>query len=108
MLQNSVFPVMFGLVNGCTVLIHKSHFERVGLFDEKLITAQDVDMWFRVFRNRHIVYVKKPLVKYRFHAEQGSKKIAEFQQNCQDIQLQMMQKLSPREIESVFAVGLSF
>lgn len=101
-LQNGVFPVMFGLVNGCTVLIHKSHFERVGLFDEELITAQDVDMWFRIFRNRHVVYVDKPLIKYRFHDEQGSKTIEAFQTNCQDIQLEMIESLEEREIEILF------
>ena len=99
---NGVFPVLFGLVNGCMVLIHKSHFERVGLFDEKLLTAQDVDMWFRIFRNQKIVYVEEPLIKYRFHEAQGSKIIKEFQSNCQEIQMDMIGRLEAKEVNSIF------
>jgi glycosyltransferase involved in cell wall biosynthesis len=99
---NGVFPVLFGLVNGCTVLIHKSHFERVGLFDEKLLTAQDVDMWFRIFRNQKLVYVEEPLIKYRFHEAQGSKVIKEFQSNCQEIQMDMIGRLEQEEINNLF------
>lgn len=106
--QNGVFPVLFGLVNGCTVLIHKSHFERVGMFDEKLLTAQDVDMWFRIFRNQKIVYVEEPLIQYRCHSGQGSKVIKEFHSNCQEIQMSMIERLDESEINKIFGGTYKF
>lgn len=100
--QNEILPVLFGLINGCTMLIHKSHFDRVGLFDERLMTAQDYDMWFRIFRNQEVIYIEKPLIMYRFHEQQGSNTISEFSQNCQDIQLKMIQQVTEGEIENIF------
>ncbi|HEY5997358.1 MAG TPA: glycosyltransferase, partial [Candidatus Deferrimicrobiaceae bacterium] len=35
-------------VNGCTVMAPKRLLERAGLFDERLRTTQDVDLWFRM------------------------------------------------------------
>lgn len=106
--QKGIFPVLFGLINGCTVLIHKSHFERVGRFDEKLLTAQDVDMWFRIFRNQQVVYVEEPLIQYRFHEAQGSKVIKEFRSNCQEIQMSMIERLDKREIDEIFGGAYKF
>lgn len=100
--QNEILPVLFGLINGCTVLLHKSHFERVGLFDETLLTAQDYEMWFRIFRRRKAIYINSPLIKYRSHAAQGSITISEFSQNCQDIQLKMIKQITKEEIEVIF------
>ncbi|MBQ3544727.1 MAG: glycosyltransferase [Lachnospiraceae bacterium] len=97
-----VFPVLFGLVNGCTVLIHRSHFERVGLFKEELITSQDYDMWFRIFRGQKLVYVEEPLIAYRSHEKQGSNTIKEFKANCEEIQLDMIEKLTQDELERIF------
>lgn len=100
--QNEVLPVLFGLINGCTTLLHKNHFERVGLFDETLLTAQDYDMWFRIFRKRKAIYIERPLIKYRIHAGQGSTTISEFDQNCQDLQLKMIRQVTKEEIETIF------
>lgn len=106
--QNGIFPVLFGLVNGCTVLIHKSHFERVGMFNEQLLTAQDVDMWFRIFRDQQVVYVEEPLIQYRFHEAQGSKVVKEFEANCQEIQMSMIDRLDEREIDEIFGGAYKF
>lgn len=101
-MEQGIFPVLFGLVNGCTVLIHKSHFERVGMFEESLETAQDVDMWFRIFRNQQVVYVKDPLIMYRYHEQQGSNTILAFHDNCQSIYKKMVESLSEKEIKCIF------
>ena len=79
-LENSIFPVLYGLVNGCSLLIHRSHFERVGLFDEALRTVQDYDLWFRMFRDEELVFVPYPLIYSRCHTEQGTYTIPIFHQ----------------------------
>ena len=62
--------------HGCSCLIHKSAFEVVGNFDEKLRLLNDLDMWFRLYAADYKVhYIPEPLVKGRMHAKQVSKSI---------------------------------
>ncbi len=35
-------------INGISIAIHKSVFENIGYFDEKLLQGQDFDMWLRI------------------------------------------------------------
>lgn len=71
-LENSVYPVIKGCVNGCACLIRKSHFKRVGMFDESLKITQDNEMWFRVFRNQKVKFIQEILSSKRYHQEQDS------------------------------------
>lgn len=60
--------------HGCGCLIHKSAFEDVGLFDEKLRLVNDIDMWFRLYTGGYILhYIPEILVKGRVHAKQVSR-----------------------------------
>ena len=68
-----LFPVFHGLLNGCTMLIHKSHFDRIGMFDVALPTTQDYDLWFRMLRGQSVVFQEGTYVKSRCHDKQGSK-----------------------------------
>lgn len=57
--------------HGCSCLIHKTVFEKVGLFDEKLRYLNDVEMWFRLYAAGYkLLFVPKLLVKGRLHAQQ--------------------------------------
>jgi glycosyltransferase involved in cell wall biosynthesis/GT2 family glycosyltransferase len=72
-LQKSLFPFFHMCLNGCTMLIHRSHFDRVGKFNPELPTTQDYDLWFRMFRNADIYYDKKICFQSRSHSEQDSR-----------------------------------
>lgn len=62
--------------HGCSCLIHKSVFEKIGYFDEALRLLNDVDFWFRIYSAGYkIHYVPEVLVKGRVHAKQVSKSI---------------------------------
>lgn len=62
--------------NGCGCLIHKSVFERIGLFDEGLRLLNDVDLWYRIYTAGYrIHYLPKVLVYWRIHGKQVSKTI---------------------------------
>ena len=106
--EKSLFPVLFNLINGCTVLIHKSLFDENGLFDENFDTSQDYDMWFRLLRNEDPVYIEKSLVITRMHSKQGSKTINAFSDNCQRLQIDMIKKLAERQIDEVFGGAYKF
>ncbi len=59
-------------IGGCTTLIPKSCFDAVGMFDERLRTTQDYDMWFRMaLHGYRFIRVPEALVQSRVHPEQG-------------------------------------
>jgi len=52
------------------ILIKKSLFNKIGLFDERLKILEDWDLWLRIAsHNLAIGYLKEPLFVYRRHAE---------------------------------------
>jgi glycosyltransferase involved in cell wall biosynthesis len=77
-LSTPLFPVMFQLIHGCALLIHRSHFDRVGLFDEAQRNTQDYDMWFRVFRGASIRHCPHSEMISRLHPQAGNQTIPEF------------------------------
>lgn len=81
-------------VNGCSLLFNKSHFERVGLFDEENTTAQDMDMWLRMFRGQKLAFCEEELVMSRRHPEQGNKTIKEFGDNSLNFLRKLFDELS--------------
>lgn len=101
-LRNAMFLIMRGGVNGCALLIHKSHFERVGLFDPSLPTTQDYDLWFRMFRGQNVCYMESSNVLSRSHEEQGSKRqISEHLEECDKLWIGMMNALTQEEKEEM-------
>jgi glycosyltransferase involved in cell wall biosynthesis len=51
-----------------TVLMRRSCFKAVKGFDERLLNAQDYDLWLRLTMNKYkFKYICKPLAKYRRH-----------------------------------------
>ncbi len=52
-------------VGGCSIpIISKQCFDNIGLFDESLPSAQDLDMWLRISKYYDIRYVNEKLVHY--------------------------------------------
>lgn len=59
--------------HGCSCLIHKSAFEKVGMFDEKLRLLNDVDLWYRLYTcGFKVHYLPDTLVMGRVHSKQIS------------------------------------
>jgi len=75
-LTHGNFAPVFLCIHGCSILIHKSHFERVGIYDEKLIATQDSVFLFHVMRGQKSVFVNEPLFVGRIHKEQGSQTLS--------------------------------
>ena len=64
------------ILHGCTLLIPKAAFARIGRFDTRLRTTQDYDLWFRLAKEFKFVHLGECLVKSRLHPNQGSKIMA--------------------------------
>jgi glycosyltransferase involved in cell wall biosynthesis len=54
-------------ITASSVMVRKSCFEKVGLFDTELHYAEDWDMWLRLAYFYNFGYVDIPLVQYRLH-----------------------------------------
>lgn len=57
-------------INGITMCAHRSVFERVGGFDERLRYAQDYDLWLRVLVTGAAVHIPDRTAITRLHARQ--------------------------------------
>lgn len=68
----SLYPVLKGLIYGCTLLIPKKCFIENGYFDPALRTSQDYDLWFKFFQKYPIRFQKDYLLLSRRHSEQGT------------------------------------
>jgi glycosyltransferase involved in cell wall biosynthesis/GT2 family glycosyltransferase len=98
-LNKPLFAFFHLALNGCAMLIHKSHFDKVGLFNEDLPTTQDYDLWFRILRGSNILYNKDILVKSRSHSEQGSKALIGIHvEECNRFWLKVFSSLTEKEI----------
>lgn len=97
-LNISLLPLLRGLIHGCSLLIPVKYFHEVGLFNEKLPTTQDYDLWFKIFRVSSIHFDKDILVKSRFHSEQGSKKVSNHNEECNILWSSFLQNLTEDEM----------
>lgn len=71
-LNRPLYPLLRGTLHGCCMMIHRSHFEKYGLFDTKLRCTQDYDLFFRILKSEQVKYIDEPLTRVRFHAERGT------------------------------------
>lgn len=107
-ITNSIFSVMQLQFHACSALIHKSHFERVGIFDESLRTLQDIDMWFRIFRGQKSLFLPEILHIVREHEEAGSNTISCYEEEQGKTYLKMVKALDYHEMEEVFGNAPAF
>ncbi len=62
------------LISPSAVVVHKSVFENVGLFDERLTVCEDYDMWLRIAWQYHVgLLPHKLVVKFGGHGDQLSR-----------------------------------
>lgn len=69
---NSIFLLLWGELHFSSLLFHRSHFDRVGLFNENLKTAQDNDFIFRLLRKQQITFIPDVGSYVRVHSLSGT------------------------------------
>jgi glycosyltransferase involved in cell wall biosynthesis len=63
------------VISPSAVVIQRSLFDRIGLFDEALPACEDYDLWLRLCHLYEVFYIDKALIKkYGGHADQLSRK----------------------------------
>jgi len=88
-------------IHGCTTLVPRTCFERVGRFDESLRTTQDYDLWFRMADRFPFVHVPEVLVLSRVHPAQGVRTISTHRAETQRTLRRLLEALRPEEIAAV-------
>jgi glycosyltransferase involved in cell wall biosynthesis len=58
-----------------SVCIHKSVFEKVGLFDTKIKHGEDTELWIRIGLQFPIIFINKVLARYVYDAESVSRNL---------------------------------
>lgn len=72
------------IYHGCSCLIPREVFDKVGCFDESLRLVNDLDLWFRIYAAGYCVhYIPEVLVKGRVHKAQVSKSVGYSYQNSE-------------------------
>lgn len=96
-LETSCFAPVFLAIHGSTLLIHKSHFERVGNYDETLRATQDSEFLFRVMRNQKSFFVEDSLMISRIHKEQGQRTMKCHKAEYNDMFMSFCEQLNVQE-----------
>jgi glycosyltransferase involved in cell wall biosynthesis len=100
-LSTSLFPVFRGLANGCAMLIPKKQFNRVGLFDARLRTTQDYELWFRMFRRSLVIFSPGIYLKSRLHSDQTGILSDENTKECDKLWIYMLDNVTEQEMSEM-------
>lgn len=102
-LTNSVFTLLQLQIHACSALIHKSHFERVGIFKENLRCTQDIELWFRLLHSQRSLWVSKRLFMVRVHSAADSKRYQRvLDQENAHLYYEFTRSMSNRELASIY------
>ncbi|MBI4849812.1 MAG: glycosyltransferase [Nitrospirae bacterium] len=73
---NIYLAVLATVVHGCSILVPKACFDNAGLFNERSMTTQDNEMWFRLAKAGYeFIHMPEFLLKSRMHSEQGQRRL---------------------------------
>lgn len=98
-LCQGIYPVIKGTVNGCSMLISKKCFDKVGLFNENLKTSNDYEMWLRLFKEFKCYLIEEPLIQYRIHKNQDTTKSPYTLKEANKLWVDIINNLTVKEIE---------
>lgn len=68
------WPLVQGMINGCSLLVPMHLMRRYGPFDESLRYVQDYDLWSRILADHEFFHQPEVLVQYRIHPGQDTHK----------------------------------
>lgn len=101
-IEEGLYPILFGLIHFCTVLVSKKRIDEVGLCDESLRTTQDIEWLFRLLRSKKNIFIEEPLTLVRLHEEQGKRTIKEYNEEQSAAHISFMERVSEAEMIALF------
>ncbi|WP_283193766.1 glycosyltransferase [Rhizobium sp. AN80A] len=103
-----LLPLLRGLVHGCTLLISREHFDRVGVFDVNRPSTQDYALWFDMFRSARLHFDPTILIQSRVHPDQGTHRIEKHIDECNDLWSGFLQRLTEDEMVAMSGSPCAF
>ena len=102
-LNDGLYAVVSGCLNGCTMLIHKDVFTQYGVFNTSLRNTQDYELWYRILKNGNqpIEFIREYLVLTRVHNQQESKK-AYNNDECDRLWISILSDISKAQFKRSF------
>ena len=83
-----------------TVVVRRSVYEQLGGFDQRLLYAEDWEMWVRIAAHFPVWYEPRPLAAYRIHAVSSSGRLAQTGSTFRDLRraVQLNREHLPRDL----------
>lgn len=83
------------ILSGSTSVFHREVFQKAGLFDEKIKSAEDTDMWIRIGLKYEVVFLNLPLATYVFDSFGLSRKPENYQLLTDFRKFETVEKFNP-------------
>lgn len=97
-LEKPLYPLLRGLIHGCSLLIPRKLFYKIGFFDENQRTTQDYALWFDLFRQCPLVLDYSINLQSRIHSHQDTQKLSELHlKECNALWTGFIKKLTHSE-----------
>lgn len=72
LLERPLFLLLWGELHFSSLLFCRDHFDRIGLFDESLLTAQDNEFMFRLMPGQQMAFSEAAVSRVRLHPGSGT------------------------------------
>ena len=95
-----IYPVLKGMVNGDTILIHQDIFTKCGLFDEVNTNSADYKMWLKIFANFDHIFIKESLSLYRIHDQQDTVKSPTYNEESDNFWLSAIDEIDEKKAKT--------
>jgi glycosyltransferase involved in cell wall biosynthesis len=95
--------IQSSFLHGCTLLVPKVCFEKIGLFDETLKTTQDYHLWVKMAKQYNFIHLPESLIQGRTHAEQGSCQKNHFKE-IDEFYIWFMNRISTKNIPDIYNI----
>lgn len=107
--KSYLYPVVYNQTHGCTLLIPKVCFDKVGLFDEKELVAHDFGFFYRAFLKFPHKLVPEILVTARDSSKrQGIRKKSLCNVEYSDLYIRIIKNLSDKDLALLAPSKLDF
>jgi glycosyltransferase involved in cell wall biosynthesis len=100
-ITNGNFAPIFLCIHGCSILVHKSHFKRVGLYDTALKATQDSVWLFHAMRGLRSLFVSDYLFVAREHSERGQRTMLCHEREYNQMFINFCKELNKEEMEAL-------
>ena len=106
--QSNIYPVIYMKLHGCQLMFHREIFDEVGLFDEKILVAQDFEFFSRAFSRYPHELISRVLGTARDSAKRQGRSNKKLSKEYSELFLGIIDSLSEKEFSNIAPSKLDF